>query len=503
MALAVVYSRASVGVDAPLISIEVHLARGLPCFHLVGLPEASVRESRERVRSALQNSGFEFPAQRITVNLAPADLPKEGSRFDLAIAIGILAAHGQLESAALNGVELLGELALSGEIRPVNGALPFAFACRSGGRCAIVPSQNAAEAAIISETQVYGAQSLLAVFHHLNGQKSLPREQANLPASTTSYPIDMADIVGQEHAKRALEIAAAGGHNLLLTGPPGTGKTMLASRLTTLLPPLNDAQALESATIHSVLGHTINLSTWKQRPFRQPHHTSSAVALVGGGSLPRPGEISLAHHGVLFLDELPEFERRVLDVLREPLESGKVSVSRVAGQAEFPARFQLIAAMNPSPTGSIDDGRASPEQIVRYLNRVSGLFLDRIDLQVDVPRQPIIAEAQQSDTAKESSAEIRTRVAAARERQLRRADKTNAELSNRDLLEHCGLDPQCRDFLQLALKKLVLSLRAYHRVLKVARTIADLEASRDIQKHHLGEALGYRALDTIIKRLSG
>jgi magnesium chelatase family protein len=502
MSLAVVYSRASVGIDAPLITVEVHLANGLPCFNLVGLPEASVRESKDRVRSALINSGFEFPSRRITVNLAPADLPKEGGRFDLAIAIGIIAASNQLPANQLDKIELVGELALSGEIRQVVGALPFTHACYHAGRQAILPRDNAAEGSLIKGANIIPVSQLLEVFHHIVRQHPLPLYVAEAISVEAEYVNDLQDVVGQVAAKRALEIAAAGGHNILFTGPPGTGKTMLASRLITILPQMSDEEALASAAIHSIVGKAVNPATWKQRAFRHPHHTSSAVALVGGGSVPRPGEISLAHNGVLFLDELPEFDRKVLDVLREPLESGSVSISRAARQAQFPARFQLVAAMNPSPTGSLSDGRCTAEQILRYLNRISGPFLDRIDLQVDVPKLPANEFSEQVKDRGHSSKQVRQRVIQARKIQLKRCGKINAQLGSKEVEGHCGLNHEDQQFLQLAVEKLGLSLRTYHRVLKVARTIADLAAEKDIQRQHLAEALNYRAFDRMLAQLS-
>ncbi|WP_416306625.1 YifB family Mg chelatase-like AAA ATPase [Neptunicella sp. SCSIO 80796] len=501
MSLARVHSRACVGVDAPLITIEVHLANGLPAFNIVGLPEASVREARDRVRSALINSQFEFPAKRITVNLAPADLPKEGGRFDLAIAIGIIAANGQIPVDNLNQYELLGELGLSGEIRAVSGVLPFAFACHRDEHSAIVPVSNVQEAALIKHAKVLGAAQLLDVFHHLNGQQPLPFEPAQRAALEAKYFIDMQDVVGQSAAKRALEIAAAGQHNMLMTGPPGTGKTMLANRLISILPEMTDDEALQTAAIHSVSGKVVDPQSWRARPFRSPHHTSSAVALVGGGSIPRPGEISLAHNGVLFLDELPEFDRKVLDVLREPMESGTVSISRAARQAQFPASFQLIAAMNPSPTGAMDDGRSTSDQILRYLNRVSGPFLDRIDLQIDVPKLPGGSFSEQIKERGESSEQIRQRVIQARNVQLRRAGKANAHLNNKELERYCPLLAEDQKFLESAVEKLGLSIRSYHRIVKVARTIADLDHQDNIQHAHIAQALSYRSFDRLLGQL--
>lgn len=496
--LARIFSRAVVGVEAPEVAVEAHLSAGLPAFAVVGLPEAAVRESRDRVRSALLNSRFDFPARRITVNLAPADLPKEGGRFDLPIALGILAASGQLPGAALRNLEFLGELSLSGELKPVRGVLPAALKACSSGRSLVLPCANSDEAALVSGLSVLGARHLLDVCAHLTGAQRLMPHVSTLSVHAPRYD-DLAEVRGQQHAKRALEIAAAGGHSLLFIGPPGTGKSMLASRLAGILPPMTEEEALQTAAVASISDAGFSSAGWRQRPYRAPHHTASGVALVGGGSYPRPGEISLAHHGVLFLDELPEFDRHVLEVLREPLETGQIVVSRAARQAEFPARFQLIAAMNPCPCGYLGDDsgrcRCTGEQVQRYRARISGPLLDRIDLHVEVPRPPRAALRPDTPADGESSATVAARVLAARNRQLARCGRANARLTPREAGRFCAPDSPGLDLLERAAERLGFSARAYHRILKTARTIADLADCDKVQSTHVAEAIGYRVLD--------
>ena len=493
MSLAIVHSRAQVGVEAPSVTVEAHLANGLPSLTLVGLPETAVKESKDRVRSAILTSGFDFPARRITLSLAPADLPKDGGRFDLSIALGILAASGQIPADNLDGIECLGELALSGALRPVQGVLPAALAARAAGRALLVPRANAEEASLASGLTVYAAEHLLEVAAHFSGQTPFAAYQAQgLLRQVLPYP-DLADVQGQLSAKRGLLIAAAGAHNLLFSGPPGTGKTLLASRLPGLLPPLEEQEALEVAAIQSVASQS-PLEHWPQRPFRQPHHSASGPALVGGGSRPQPGEITLAHQGVLFLDELPEFDRKVLEVLREPLESGHIVIARARDRVRFPARFQLVAAMNPCPCGYLGDPggrcRCTPDQIQRYRSKLSGPLLDRIDLHLTVAREATSLSA--TPVASESSATVAVVVAHARRIQQTRQGCANAFLDLTGLRTHCVLNAEDQQWLERACERLALSLRAAHRILKVARTLADLEQQASIRRQHLAEALQYR-----------
>ncbi|MDO8845315.1 MAG: YifB family Mg chelatase-like AAA ATPase [Methylicorpusculum sp.] len=503
MSLAIVYSRGRSGISAPLVTVEVHIANGLPALNIVGLPETAVKESKDRVRGAIINSHFDFPMERLTVNLAPADLPKEGGRFDLAIALGILAASGQIPKNRLAEFECIGELSLGGELRPISGTLPVAIQARNQGRALILPRENSAEAALVQGIQLIPAEHLLQVCAHLSGQQIIEIEiESAVPEPSNDEP-DFADVHGQYLVKRAFEIAAAGNHNLLMLGPPGTGKSMLASRLPTILPLLSEAQAQETAAIASVSDQGLNVANWRKPPFRAPHHTASAAALVGGGSNPKPGEISLAHNGALFLDELPEFDRKVLEVLREPLETGHITISRAARQADFPARFQLIAAMNPCPCGYLGDpsGRChcSSEQVARYRSRISGPLLDRIDMHLEVPRVSLEVLRKGSAQGEESSSLIRTRVMKARDTAIDRQGKANDALSAKEVKQHCPLSEQGHQLLEQAMEKFGLSHRAYHRILKVARTIADLAGSPSIEITHLSEAISYRKLDRALK----
>ena len=492
MSLAVVHSRSKQGVHAPAITVEVHLSNGLPSLSMVGMAETAVKESKDRVRSALLNAHFDFPQRRITINLAPADVPKEGSRYDLAIALGILAASGQLPTASLDHYEFVGELALNGELRPVDGLLPTAIACGQAGRQLIIPAGNKDEAALAHQTTIYPAPHLLEVCAHLRGTAPLTALSPSASLEPAVHSLDLADVIGQQQARRALEVAAAGAHNLLFVGPPGTGKTLLASRLPSIMPALQEEEALEVASVYSVAGLGLR-SPFYQPPFRAPHHTASPTALVGGGGIPRPGEISLAHRGVLFLDELPEFPRRVLEVLREPLESGEIHLSRARAQISYPSRFQLVAAMNPCPCGYLgsDKCHCSPDQVRRYRARVSGPLLDRIDIQLQVlpiPHRELI----RATGGGEDSATVRQRVLAARQRQLSRQGKANAALLAEDIKRYCQLGEAEQQLLEDAVELLGLSARGYHRVLKVARTIADLTGDDILSVTHLGEALGYR-----------
>ncbi|MGM0563182.1 MAG: YifB family Mg chelatase-like AAA ATPase [Pseudomonadota bacterium] len=494
MSLATVYTRATQGIEAPLVRVETHLSNGLPAFSMVGLAETAVRESRDRVRAAMMSAEFEFPASRITVNLAPADLPKAGGYYDLPVAVGILAASGQLPAETLADYELVGELALNGELRGERGVLPIAIAARRAGRALVVPQSAVAEACLVKGLTVYGAAHLTEVCAHLAGLSPLEPAQ-HQPARIERGGPDLADVRGQEQAKRALEVAAAGGHHLLMVGPPGTGKTMLASRLPGLLPPMSESEAMGAAAVQSISQSGFQVERWGRRPFRAPHHTVSGVALVGGGTNPRPGEISLAHGGVLFLDELTEFARSSLEVLREPIESGVVTISRAARQAQFPARFQLVAAMNPCPCGYRGDPqracRCTPDQVERYRSKVSGPLLDRIDMHIEVPR---LSESELLGRAPagEGSHRVAERVARARAMQRRRQRCSNAHLCGHQVEAFCALDAEGEALIEQAMRRLSLSVRAYHRVLKVARTLADLGGRDAIEQNDLAEALGFR-----------
>jgi len=498
MSLSIIYTRAQFGVDAPLVTVETHISNGLPALTIVGLPEMAVRESKERVRSALINSGFEFPTRRVTINLAPADLPKQGGRYDLAIAIGILCATGQIESQDISSCEFVGELALTGELRPVSGVLPTAIACRRHNQALFIAQENAAEASLAEGATIFAAVDLNQICQHLKGLTKLEVLKFEVPVQKSATLPDLSEVKGQFQARRALELAAAGRHNLLFYGPPGTGKSMLAARMPSILPVLSNDEVLDVASIYSLAGLTRDSLILFSPPFRAPHHTASSVSLVGGGSHPKPGEISLAHQGVLFLDELPEYGRAVLEVLREPIESGEIRISRANASVCFPAKFQLLAAMNPCPCGYSGHPKIActdtPQQISQYRRKLSGPLLDRFDLHVEVSCQSgavLLAETSQS----ESSSDVLKRVIQARTNQLQRQQKLNSELSPKELSTFCALKPETQKMLEMAMDRLALSARGAHRVIRVARTLADLQNLENIETTHLTEALAYRGLD--------